>query len=142
MPAELSEARKDQPKPISDKQKTQESLLRLLSFFEYGSVTITVNNFPFAKIDIASKLLDVELRGILESGLKLGELFDSNALGGNVVDAIKRSGDFAKNLNRNGWSIRVYEGESSILKLGRGLSPLTGYVWLNPLKLSKLLRVI
>lgn len=127
------------PKSPPDDEKRQLEFFRLLSVFEAGTVTISVNNFPLAKIDGETKTLDVELSGVREAGLKLGDFIESEGADGNPIEAIKRSSKFARNLKDDGWSLRVYEGDSSVLTMGRGVSSLTGFVWLNPLKLGRLL---
>jgi len=117
-----------------------ESFANRLSDFLSGSLTIAVNNFPLAKIDGEGKTFDIELKGFEESGLRLSDLVGSSKKG--FLDSIRHSGGLAQSLHKDGWNLRVFDGKDAVLSLGRGVSPLTGFVWLNPLKLSKLLRFI
>jgi hypothetical protein len=135
---------------MSDKSKTepsvktrhQEAMVHTLTAsLISGVVTVTVNNFPFLKIDGVSKTLDVEIKGLEESGIKLND-FVQNDSKGTPLDTIKKSGNFAGTLNTDGWTLRVFEGTDSLVKMGKGVSPITGHVWINPLKLNKLLRLI
>jgi hypothetical protein len=117
-----------------------EAFASRLSGFLSGSLTIVVNNFPLAKIDGERRTFDIELKGFEESGLRLSDLVGSSKKG--FLDSIKQSGGLAHTLNKDGWNLRVFDGSDPVLFLGRGVTSLTGFVWLNPLKLSKLLRFI
>lgn len=121
-----------------------ETLVGMLSDFVSGSLTVSVNNFPFVKIDAETKTLDVEVKGFKESGLRIGNLMQ--AAGGdsknNIFGTMKKSGSVAHRLHDEGWKVSVFEGKDSLVKIGNGVSSLTGYVWVNPLKLSKLRGLI
>jgi hypothetical protein len=128
--------------PSKDETGDSAGFLRLLSSFVSGNLTVSVNNFPFVKIDGETKTLDVEIKGLEQSGLKMGSFIQSGTSKGNFLDTIRQSSGMAHRLHNEGWSIRVFEGESSLLKVGRGVSPMTGFVWVNPLKIPRLMRLI
>lgn len=129
---------------LSDKvqRPEQAALLRILSSVASGTVTVNLNNFPFVKIDAEAKTLDVEIKGFEQSGLRVGDIMPQGKGKTNFLDTLKQSSDFARGLHDDGWSIRLFEGEQSLLKMGRGASSLTGYIWLNPLKIPRLMRLI
>ncbi len=117
-----------------------EAFANRLSDFLSGSLTIVVDNFPLVKIDAEKKTFDLELKGFEESGLRLSDLMGSSKKG--FLDSIRQSGGLAHTLDKEGWNLRVFDGNDTVLSLGRGVTSLTGFVWLNPLKLSRLLRFI
>ena len=124
-------------------QKTEfETLGLVLADFISGTLTVTVNNFPFLKIDGETKRLDFELKGFRECGLHLGDLLEKANEKKDLIDAIKKSTAVASRLHENGWRIRIFEGKDSLLAMGNGVSSLTGYVWFNPLKMWKLRDII
>jgi len=138
---EMSEQSKQESTRKTERPE-QAVLLRMLSSVASGSLTINLNNFPFVKIDGKAKTLDVEIKGFEQSGLKIGDIMPSGKGKGSFLDTVKQSTDFARGLHDDGWSIRVFEGEQSLLKMGRGVSSMTGFVWLNPLKIPRLMRLI
>jgi hypothetical protein len=109
-----------------------ESLTNILS----GTLTVSINNFPFLKIDAESKSLDIEMKGFKESGLHSSDFIGAHP---GMLEILKKSEMIAKGLSENGWRLRIFEGEISVISMGRGVSPLTGFIWGNPLRLSKIL---
>ncbi len=128
--------------PDAAEKKKDPLITHVLSEFVSGTLTITVNSFPLAKIDGESKTLDVEVKGFRESGLHLGELLQIGDSKKGFLEKIKQSNSFAQSLHEDGWKVRVFEGDESLLTMGRGVSPLTGFMWLNPLKLPKIMSLI
>jgi hypothetical protein len=129
-------------KIMSKRSKTNFSdPLELLSMFESGVLSVQVNGYPFVKIDAKSHQLDLEAQGIKEFGLKLGELIkleDSGEKG--IKGIISTSRSTARKLSERGWSLAIYDKGSSVLKMGRGVSRLTGHISVNILKLRGLLK--
>lgn len=120
-----------------------ETLFRNLSDFLSGTLTVSVNKFPFAKIDGEAKTLDLDMKGLENSGLRLDELFQSgDSKKNDFLETLRLSGGIAKNLHEQGWKLRVFEGDESLVALGQGVSSLTGFIWVNPLKLSKIRKLI
>jgi hypothetical protein len=135
---------------LSEKSKTEsnsrnsdhrELVQALTTSLISGVVTVTVNNFPFLKIDGESKTLDVEIKGFEESGVRLNDILQKDSKG-NALDSIRKSGNLAGSLNADGWMIRVFDGTDTLFKMGKGVSSITGHVWINPLKLPKLMKLI
>jgi hypothetical protein len=110
-----------------------ESLANILS----GTLTVSVNNFPFLKIDAGSKTLDIEIKGFKESGLHSSDFIGGSRPG--MLEILKKSEMIAKGLSEKGWRLRIFDGEISVISMGRGVSSLTGFIWGNPLRLSKIL---
>jgi hypothetical protein len=109
-----------------------------LSNIQSGTLIVSVNNFPFLKIDGESKTLDVEIKGLKECGIQT-----TNMIGGvtrGLMEMLSTSQKIAKGLHEKGWKLRVFQGGSSFFSMGRGVSSLTGFVWGDPLKLLKILR--
>jgi hypothetical protein len=122
---------------VSDETNARLSTLAdSLSNIAAGTLTVSVNNFPFLKIDGETKTLDVEITGLRESGIRAPSIGESRP---GFMDALKASEKIAKSLQENGWRLQVFEGGSSIILMGRGVSSLTRFVWGNPLKLLKIL---
>jgi len=105
-----------------------------------GSLTITVNSIPLAKISGEVKTFDIEIKGLDEAGVHLANVFGGRKK--SLVDSLKHSSGLATSLNRDGWTIRIFDAGDRLASMGRGVTPLTGFVWLNPLKLAKLKRLI
>lgn len=123
-------------------KEDDEMLFASLSDFLSGTLTISVNKFPFIKIDGETKTLDVEVKGLKESGLRLDELAPAGDSKKGFFETMRMPGAIAKNLHEQGWKLRVFEGDESLIAMGRGVSSITGFVWLNPLKLSKIRKLI
>jgi len=130
-------AKADAPNSFAAESK---GISKRLSDFLSVSLTITVNNIPLVKINGEAKTLDIEIKGLDAAGVRLSDLFGEHKKG--LIDSLRDSSDLARSLNRDGWTIRVFDAGDRLASLGRGVSPLTGFVWLNPLKLSKLRRLI
>jgi len=119
-----------------------EPLLEMLPLFESGNVTVTVNNFPLVKADAKSKSLDVEIRGVKELGLNLRTLVKIQGKSQGILESLKGSESMARELNEKGWKLSIYESGNGLLTMGRGVSPLTGYIRANPLKLWRVLNAL
>jgi len=116
-------------------------LIHSLSDFLSGSLTVTVNKLPFAKINGETKSLDIELKGLNETGLRLGELVETGERKMGLIQTIRESNEIAKKLHDQGWKVSVFDGNESLVAIGRGVSSITGYMWMNPLKLSKIRKL-
>ncbi len=101
-----------------------------------GTLTVTINNLPTLKINGELKTVDVELRGLEESDLHLSSIFPETKK--NLYESMKDSTGLAQALYKDGWNLRIFDDGERLLSMGRGITPLTGHVWLNPLKLTKL----
>jgi hypothetical protein len=123
-------------KPSSDITTLSESLSNFLS----GTMTVSVNNFPFLKIDGESRTFDIEIKGLKESGIETSSLLGESRHG--MLETLKRSERIGEGLHEKGWRLRVFEGGRSVLSMGRGAPSLTGFVWGNPLGLLKILGAI
>lgn len=116
------------------------TLADLLPIFTSGSFTVSVNGVPAVAVDAESRLLNLEAKGVKKSGLKLLNVIKEKGEG--VTGVLKTSESTAKKLSDSGWRITVYDGNDVVLTLGCGVSRLTGYIHVNPLKLRTLLKII
>jgi len=123
------------------KKELEELSLALIDFLS-GSLTINVNNFPFLKINCETRSLTIEIKGFKQTGFHLGDLLGKGDNKKGLMETMKESSGMAHRLHDLGWELQLFEGEDSVLAMGRGVSSLTGYVWFNPLKLSKIIEII
>jgi hypothetical protein len=115
--------------------------IELLSIFQSGVLSVRVNGYPFVKVDAGSRRLDLEAQGIKESGLKLSELMKQEGPGEKGIrGAISRSESTATKLYESEWSLAIYDKGNTILRMGQGVSRLTGHISVNILKLRSLLK--
>ena len=111
--------------------------LDALSLFESGSVNISVNGFPLAKVDCDKKDIEVEMRGVDESGIKI---FHIARNGTELTAVLREAQELASGLSRIGWQLKIYNMGAPALTMGRGVSRLTAHISVNPLKLRRLLK--
>jgi hypothetical protein len=121
-------------------KKQQADPLGLLSIFESGLLTASVNGLPLLKLDAESRTVDVEAVGVKECGIRLSEIIQLEGGGKGVKALLKGSESSAKGLSEKGWRLTLYDGGSAILTVGKGVSRLTGYVHFSPLKLRRILK--
>ena len=124
----------------NQEEKKRADPLDLLSILGSGTFTATVNGLPFLKVDADSRSIDVEIRGVNECGIRLGDIIELEAGQKGAVGLIKGSEATAKGLSEKGWRLVLYDKSNKILSIGRGVSKLTGHVQVNPLKLRKILE--
>jgi len=108
----------------------------IFPIFSSGKFRVTSNGFPALSLDCGSRLLDLEARGMEESGAKLSQLVGRQ---GGVAGLLKDSEAIAKKLAREGWTLTLYDRGSKALTIGSKVSRLMGHIRVNPLKLRKLL---
>jgi len=125
-----------------DKKKQVEPIATLLidtilPIFSSGKFSIAVNGFPALSLDYGSRSLELEARGVEESGFKVSQLVRHQS---GAAGLLKDSEAIAKKLAREGWTLTLYDEGSKALTIGSKVSRLTGHIRVNPLKLRKLLR--
>ena len=116
--------------------------LYLLSLFASGVLTVGVNGLPFLKVDAESRAVDVEAVGVKEYGIRLSKVIQLESGQKGVRGLLKGSESTAKGLSERGWRLTLYDKGGSILTMGRGVSRLTGYVRVNPMKIQKILETL
>lgn len=115
-------------------------MLNLLTGFKSGVLTIGVNGRPLAKIDGETHEIDLGTSGVKESGIKLSKLMPQRQ---SLTTILKNSETMARGLSDRGWKLTLYDEDGgSILSAGRGVSKLTSYMHVNPLKLGKILELL
>ena len=124
----------------SQDKKANINPVDLLTGFASGVLTVGVNGQPLLKVDAESRSIDVDTSGVKETGIKLSKLLPPGA--GGVTDMIRNSEAMAKGLSDKGWRVTMYDKSSEVLAVGRGVSKLTGYVHVNPLKIRKILETL
>lgn len=116
------------------------AILNLLEGFQSGVLTIGVNGRPLAKIDGELHEIDLGTSGVKESGIKLSKLTSGKR---SLTTILKNSETVARGLANRGWKLTLYDEDGgSILSAGRGVSKLTSYAHVNPLKLGKILELL
>ncbi len=114
--------------------------LELLPLFQSGILIVEANGFPVLKLDSGERSLDLETQGIKECGIKLSKLIEVEGEAKGIRGLLSASESTAKRLSDDGWSLALYDKGSRILKMGRGVSRLTGHIEVNLLKLRSLLK--
>ncbi len=125
-----------------DSQSGLAAPLSLLPLLTSGSLSVSVNEHPMLQVDSESRSLGIEVAGMRESGLVLGKLLAGGREEKSLGRLLAASEGIAKKLSEIGWTLTLYDGGSSLLSMGRGVSRLTGHVRANPLELTKLLRAL
>ena len=125
---------------MTKQRKGDADTLMLLSIFESGILTVEVNGSPLVKVDAESRSLDLEAQGIKECGLKLSKLIEFETGEKGIKTMISASESTARRLSERGWSLALYDRGSTILKMGRGVSRLTGHIQVNLLKFRRILE--
>jgi hypothetical protein len=116
------------------------AVVDFLSIFTSGSFAVSVNGVPTLAVDAESKSLNLEAKGVKKSGFKLLNIVKENGAG--VIGILKTSESTAKKLSETGWKVTVYDGNKVVLTMGSGVSRLTGYIHVNPLKLRTILEIV
>jgi hypothetical protein len=132
------------PIPLNGKkvEKKSNSVADLLSIFASGVLTVDVNGMPFVKVDAESKSVGVEAMGIKECGLRLSKLirFQGGRQKGGIRGLLESSESAARSLSEDGWQFTLYDRGSRVLTMGRGVSRLSGFITVNPLRLGGILE--
>ena len=103
---------------------------------------MSVNRLPMLRIDPESRSLSVEVAGIRESGFRLVKTLAGTGEERSIRRLLASSERLAKKLSDIGWTLTLYDGSCGLLRMGSGVSKLTGHVKANPLKLRKLFRTL
>jgi hypothetical protein len=125
---------------MTNQRKSNADPLELLSMFESGILTVAVNGFPLIKVDAGSRSLDLEAQGMREFGMKLSELAELESGVKGIRGIISASESTARRLSERGWSLALYDKGSNVLRMGRGVSRLTGHIQVNLLKFRRILE--
>jgi hypothetical protein len=123
-------------------QKRNADPLNLLSNLASGIFTVDVNDLPFLKVDAKTRSVEVETRGVKECGITLSNIIELQGDGKGVRALLKGSESTAKGLSEKGWKLILSDRNSTLITMGRGVSRLSGYMRINPLKLRKVLEII
>jgi hypothetical protein len=127
-------------KSRTKKTSSQVTLVDFLSIFKSGGMTLSVNGTPSVVVDVDSKSLNLEAKGVKKSGLKLLNVTQEKGRG--VLGLLKTSQSTAKKLSEMGWKVTIYDGRNVVLSMGSGVSRLTGHIYVNPLKLRTILESV
>lgn len=122
------------------RNSSQVTIVDFLSIFTSGSFALSVNGVPTLAVDAESKALNLEAKGVKKSGFKLLNIVKENGAG--VIGILKTSESTAKKLSETGWKVTVYDGSNVVLSMGSGVSRLTGYIHVNPLKFRTILEIV
>ena len=103
-----------------------------------GRATVSVGGRPLVTVDADRRMLDLEVAGMEESGVRLLDFVRSGAGPGAAIESVRAGGT----LSRLGWKLNIYAGGDRVLSMGSGVSRLTGHVNVNPRGLKKLLKAL
>ncbi|MGD0637398.1 MAG: hypothetical protein ABSA72_05105 [Nitrososphaerales archaeon] len=126
-------------KASEDDDRAHGGLLDLLPLLSSGGLTVSVGGHPMLSIDSKEKLLDLEVVGAREAGLKLSGLI---RLEEGDVNMLSGSEAVARKLSRLGWKLTLHDDGVHLVTLGSGVSRMTGHVSLNPMNLRRVLDAL
>jgi hypothetical protein len=122
--------------------KPGSDLIQFLSFFESGTLSIRLNGFSLFKVDAESRIVEVEASEMKEYGLRLTKLTEVQTGQKGWRSMLKGTMSIAKELHNRGWMFKLYDGKECIVTMGQGVSRLSGYIGLNPLKIRRILKYL
>jgi hypothetical protein len=126
-------------KASEDDDRAHGGLLDLLPLLSSGGLTVSVGGHPMLSINSKEKLLDLEVVGAREAGLKLSGLI---RLEEGDVNMLSGSEAVARKLSRLGWKLTLHDDGVHLVTLGSGVSRMTGHVSLNPMNLRRVLDAL
>lgn len=120
-------------------QQKGPAFLDSLESLSRGTITVSVSGYPVVSIDAGRKEVEVEVKGVREVGLSLRTFTRSGQGRGS---ALRTSESMAKGLSSLGWKLTLYEGGDELVRMGRGVSRLTGHISVNPIRLRRLIDAL
>ncbi len=122
---------------MAEREEGLASIMGLLALIPAGKVTVSVGSRPLATLDADRKMLDLEVGGMEESGVRLSDLIKiRTGAGAALQESMRVSGT----LSRLGWKLNLYADGDRVLSMGSGVSRLTGHISVSPRRLRKLLK--
>lgn len=121
---------------MADREEGLASIIGLLALIPAGKVTVSVGSRPLATLDADRKMLDLEVSGIEEAGVRLSDLVKIRT----GAEALQKSMRVSGTLSRLGWKLNLYADGDRVLSMGSGVSRLTGHISVSPRRLRKLLK--
>ncbi len=88
-------------------------------------------------INCDAKAIEVEMRGVHESGLKLFHLMKTK---NRLMNIVRNTQELASGLSDHGWKLNIYSMGSAVLSMGTGVSRLTGHISASPFKLRTIIK--
>jgi hypothetical protein len=116
--------------------------LGILSIFVGGSLSVEIDGKPLFKLDAEKRSVDLEVQGVVETGLKLSKLKTSQDKRLGLLGLLKTSRETAKDLSDVGWKMSLSDKDSTVLTMGSGVSRLSGRIRANPLKLRRVAKIL
>ncbi|MGI0078740.1 MAG: hypothetical protein ACRECH_03875 [Nitrososphaerales archaeon] len=96
-----------------------------------------MNNFPLVSVDCTSKAVEIEMRGVHESGIQLFHVMKTQR---RLTSVVRNAQELARKFASLGWKLTIYSMGSAILTMGRGAPRLTGHISASPLKLRRIIK--
>jgi hypothetical protein len=132
----------ERPPPDMTLSKQGEiDVVDMLSIFSKGTLKVGVNGGSFLKVDVDSQTIDIEAKGLKESGIQVSTLVRTNNDGG-IRKLLRSSRSMAKKFSEKGWRVALSDRGSSVMRLGRGVSKVSGYITINPMKIRTILEIL
>jgi aminopeptidase-like protein len=122
--------------------KTALNLLRFLSIFESGALSIRIDELFFFKIETEFRTIEVDASEMKDYGLRLSKLSELQTGQKGWIRTIKGTMTIAKELHSRGWALRLYDGKICIVTMGQGASRLTAYIRMSPFKIRRILKYL
>ncbi len=113
-----------------------ELLTRMLVHISAGSAEAKIDGTLVATIDGEDRKVTIDLDPLLDAGSRTGALLPEGGL------PLWRNRGLPSALARSGWQVSVVSESHELLRMGRGVSRLTGHVHASPRALWKLRRIL
>jgi hypothetical protein len=114
-------------------------LLSILELIPSGRITVNVGDCHFLRIDSDAKTVEIDTDGARVAGLRLSALLRMREGSGNFLQGSEHILGLLASL---GWNVTIFVAGDKVLTMGSGVSRLTGYVSVNPLRLRKLISAL
>ena len=101
-----------------------------------GSLEATIDGAPFEVVDADHRDVTVQVDPLLESDRSMHSFFAEERV------RLWEARGVPSALARAGWAVRLRDGPDDLVRLGRGVSTLTGHVHVSLAALRKLRRVL
>jgi len=111
-------------------------MVRLLTQMAGGKLEARLDGVPVATIDAEARNVTVDIGGLEKEDLKARTHLREGVV--NLWQARGVGGDLA----RAGWHVSVTSDEKELVRAGRDVSVLTGHVYVNPLALRKIRKLL
>lgn len=118
------------------KEPLAEVVTRLLERVAAGSMTAEIDGRVVAVLDAQARNLAIDVNPLVTNGVRIAPLLPGGGL------HPWRNRRFPSALARTGWHVSLSSGSRELLRAGRGVSALTGHVYVHPTAIRELRRIL